>query len=89
MNPAELIINNRDGIDLVDHSSKMILPEDDFEDFIFESNVVQSLNKLSEQEWFYSNNVEKKAFVGLLNYLYNTKITGHHLNDLIQLHICS
>ncbi len=74
LNPAELIINNRDGIDLVDHSSKMILPEDDFEDFIFESNVVQSLNKLSEQEWFYSNNVEKKAFVGLLNYLYKNKL---------------
>ena len=30
LNPAELIINNRDGIDLVDHSIKMILPEDDF-----------------------------------------------------------
>tara|TARA_B100001142_G_scaffold240138_1_gene238973 strand:- start:9616 stop:12171 length:2556 start_codon:yes stop_codon:yes gene_type:complete len=74
LNPAELIINNRDGIDLVEHSSKMILPEDDFEDFIFESNVVQSLNKLSEQEWFYSNNVEKKAFVGLLNYLYKNKL---------------
>lgn len=74
LNPAELIINNRDGIALVDHSSKMILPEDDFEDFIFESNVVQSLNKLSEQEWFYSNNVEKKAFVGLLNYLYKNKL---------------
>ncbi|MAW67410.1 MAG: DNA mismatch repair protein MutS [Chloroflexi bacterium] len=74
LNPAELIINNRDGIDLLDHSSKMILPEDDFEDFIFESNVVQSLNKLSEQEWFYSNNVEKKAFVGLLNYLYKNKL---------------
>ncbi len=74
LNPAELIINNREGIDLVDHSSKMILPEDDFEDFIFESNVVQSLNKLSEQEWFYSNNVEKKAFVGLLNYLYKNKL---------------
>ena len=74
LNPAELIINNRDGIDLVDHSSKMILPDDDFEDFIFESNVVQSLNKLSEQEWFYSNNVEKKAFVGLLNYLYKNKL---------------
>tara|TARA_B100000530_G_scaffold337005_1_gene294053 strand:- start:8314 stop:10869 length:2556 start_codon:yes stop_codon:yes gene_type:complete len=74
LNPAELIINNRDGIDLVDHSSKMILPEDDFEDFIFESNVVQSLNKLSEEEWFYSNNVEKKAFVGLLNYLYKNKL---------------
>ena len=74
LNPAELIINNRDGIELVDHSSKMILPEDDFEDFIFESNVVKSLNKLSEQEWFYSNNVEKKAFVGLLNYLYKNKL---------------
>ena len=74
LNPAELIINNRDGIELVDHSSKMILPEDDFEDFIFESNVVQSLNKLSEEEWFYSNNVEKKAFVGLLNYLYKNKL---------------
>ena len=77
LNPAELIINNRDGIELVDHSSKMILPEDDFEDFIFESNVVQSLNKLSEQEWFYSNNVEKKAFVGLLNYLYKNKLLAN------------
>ena len=74
LNPAELIINNREGIDLVDHSSKVILPEDNFEDFNFEPNVVQSLDKLSEQEWFYSNNVEKKAFVGLLNYLFNNKL---------------
>lgn len=74
LNPAELIINIPEGIDLAANISKVILNENDFSDFNFELNIAQNLFKLNDEEWFYNHKVEKKAFIGLLNYLFNNKL---------------
>ncbi|MFL2768259.1 MAG: DNA mismatch repair protein MutS [Dehalococcoidia bacterium] len=74
LNPAELIINIPEEIDLAANISKVILNENDFNDFNFELNIAQNLFKLNDEEWFYNHKVEKKAFIGLLNYLFNNKL---------------
>ena len=72
--PSELLSLKSQKINLEYYGKNEFLDSADFNNWVFDPSEYNNVSIIERNEWFDTNLVETKAFIGLTNYLYRNKL---------------